>query len=438
MAETPRPTWRVVLPRLPGGPPAGAPVPRVLLSTPDESTARELARRMREQGAPVLLVEAPAGEDVLCEAHPAEAAGGICDGCGTAVCLACLAEAGGRSLCPGCARARASSARFRRLRTLTSVLVFVVFLQQVFAYLQREAAAIDPERPVRVGVFQFVEPGAAQTAVVRALNDPDSPAALSRLGDWFDAERHRYTGRGGPWMDVHVRGPWVVDVSPPELAGPDDPWWTIAWKSWRYPGYFHGLGLDYGVDVDDYGARVYVVYATGHDDLASHSRGSKKGRIAVSWVSTSEANPAYAQVTVAHELAHVLGAQDSFQEGSYLARWPEGFVEPAIEGRYPQRYAELMAVDIPLGPDTEGEVRSLDQVRVGYRSAADIGWISAEQADLFYLPRPPAPEAAATPRSRAWPPVDETAGASVAEAVPAAVGEAVPAAVDEAVPAYGQ
>lgn len=407
----PAPTWRVVLARIPGA--RGTPVPRVLLSTGDEALARDLLERMRRDGAPVLLLQTD-GVALLCETHPAEPAGGRCRGCGRDICLACIVEAAGRPECAACHARSVRAARHERLRRLFSIFLFAVFLYEVVGYLEGEAAALEP--PVKVGIFQFVPQEQMSAPVLRALNDPASPHALHRLDAWFDKERARYGG--GEIVDVDVLGPWGTAIHPPSLAGPDDPWWTVAWRSWRYPGYFHGLARDFGKDPDDYGARVYVVYGTGHEDLASHSRGSQKGRIAIAWVSSTEYNPAYALVTVAHELAHVLGAEDAFQEGNYLARWPEGFVEPDREPRFPQRYAEVMAVDVPLGPALEEEVRSIDQVRVGYRTAAAMGWITHQQADLFYMPRTEPPAAVVVPRSKAWPPEDAPVDSEAPEAAP--------------------
>lgn len=392
---------------------------RVLLSTEDLHVAQELAARLRGEGAPALLVEGTS--ETFCGTHPAEPAGGRCAGCNARICLACVVEAAGKPTCRSCLQARRARERRTRLRQLFSVFLFVVFLHQVVGHLQREAAALDPSRPIPVALFQVVDPSLANAPVVRALNDPTSPYALQTVGAWYDKEHKRYTGRSSPYVDVTVRGPWGVRAEPPSLGGPDDAWWTLAWNAWRYPRYFHGLAGDFGEDPDDYGARVYVVYADDADDLASHSLGSKKGRIAVAYVSTEERNFAYALLTIAHELGHVLGADDTYQDGDFLARWPEGFVQPDADPRYPQKFAELMAVDIPLAPGIEGEVRTLDQVRVGYRSAARMGWITEQQADLFYLPRPPDPTAKASPRPKAWPPAEEASPAGAPDADPAAV-----------------
>jgi len=55
-------------------------------------------------------------------------------------------------------------------------------------------------------------------------------------------------------------------------------------------------------------------------------------------------------IVIAHELLHTFGATDKYDAGSDAPRYPEGFAEPQREPRYPQRYAEIMAGRVPLGP----------------------------------------------------------------------------------------
>ena len=119
-------------------------------------------------------------------------------------------------------------------------------------------------------------------------------------------------------------------------------------------------------------------------DLASHSRGSQKGHLAVPYVGVEESNPAYGVVTVAHEIGHALGADDSYDMASGHAVYPGGFVDPFVEGIYPQRYAELMSPDIPEAPGTEREVSSHYQVQIGHQTASQLRWISPEEAEAFY------------------------------------------------------
>ena len=138
--------------------------------------------------------------------------------------------------------------------------------------------------------------------------------------------------------------------------------------------------------------RVYVVYGGTSFDMASHSRGSEKGRVAVVYVSLDETNPGYPLATVAHEIAHALGASDTYDAETSQANHPHGYIAPFADPLIPQPFAELMAVDIPIGPNLEQEVSSLNQLRVGHHTAAELGWIPPEQAVLFYTPAEVMPE----------------------------------------------
>jgi hypothetical protein len=287
--------------------------------------------------------------------------------------------------------------RRRRIRKLFSLFVFAVFLLGVSQYIRAERDAIDPEGPVSIGVFQFAPAAVIGAPLVARLNAAEGDDSLRSVARWLDAEHQRYRGGGPGYARLTVRGPWPEAVSPPRLGDPKAPWYETAWRSYQYPRYFHELARDRGVDPDDFGARLYVIYGRDTDDLASHSRGSRKGRVAIAWIDVDEPNPAYALETVAHELCHVLGAEDLYGEDNFLARYPDGYVQPHARPLYPQQYAEVMAGDIPHSPSTEAEITSLDQARVGYRSAALMGWIPPEQAELYYAAVAVNPEGALGP-----------------------------------------
>jgi len=396
--------WAVILVRLPEDPaallevlPRSQPVgpedlPLVTRVTRDQHKARRTAERLRKTGAQVVLVEEPVerNDSAFCTTHPAQLAARNCESCQAAICPGCMVDAHGLALCRDCEQTRSQRVRWTRRRQLLMLFLFAIFLFQVVSHMRDDQEKVAGSGPVKVGIIQFADPQLLGAPILRALNpgpmDQLSRAALRDLGPWYNAEHNRYTGAPGPYLEIHTRGPFPVDVNAPSLSNPEDSWYQAMFRAWKYPRYFRNLSEDHGVPLDEYGIKVFVVYGAGGRDLASHSRGSKKGRVAVVYVSSEETNPAYALTTMAHEIGHALGAGDAYDPTTSLADHPYGFVEPFSDPLYPQRYAELMAVDIPLAPTFEREIKSLDQLRIGYQTAAGMGWIGPEQAKLYYTP----------------------------------------------------
>ena len=427
------PRWRVVLVRLPpGGSAALQPVlprerpitedelPLVLRVVPDPEMARDTAHRLRLVGAVVALLEENSlpEHSAYCPDHLTHLASLRCDRCRRPICATCVRDAQGGRYCPSCWAHVRQIRQKVRTRQLFVVFLFCAFLYEVVGWLRADRVLASPDGSVTAVLLQFTPPRQHHARIVHALNERDAlgEPALQAIARWFNAEHQRYTGRDSTYLTLVPRGPWPVAVQPPPLAEPDDNLLTIAWRSWRYAAYFHDLAEQRGVDPDRYTTRLYVVYSDARGDLASHSRGSERGRVAISYVSLREQNTAYALVTLAHELAHTLGARDLYNPDTSEAQYPEGFVEPNADPLYPQRYAELMAVDIPLGPGVEAEIQSLDQVRIGYRTAADLGWIGEEEASWFYHPEEPrAQEALGAPEGSTEGSVEDPAEVPAAE-----------------------
>lgn len=360
--------------------------PTLLARTSDREEAYSLAQKLREEGALVAVIEEQAGSPTTCERHPAHLLGRTCGECGQALCAQCFAEASGRRLCADCAQRHTKLQRQRRVRQLFALFLFSVFCFKAVAWMRSEADHLDPAQGIEVAVFQFGLEDDLSHPLVKALNDPDNPHALRAIQGWYNQEYARFTGATQPMLRVRVFGPWSTAVAPPRLEEPEASWWRIAWTSWSFTRYWHGLARDFGAEPDDWDARIYLVYGRTPGDLASDSRGSTKGRIAVAFVSLQEPDPAYAQLTVAHELGHILGADDLYDPTTFLSTVPQGLAEPNRRPMYPQRYAEVMAVDRPLSPIQESPVRGLEEVRVGFHSAARMGWADPEQAESYYSP----------------------------------------------------
>ena len=77
---------------------------------------------------------------------------------------------------------------------------------------------------------------------------------------------------------------------------------------------------------------------------------------------------------VAHELFHLLGADDRYgPDGNAII--PDGLGDPDREPLYPQDGAEIMARGRVLRPGHEEPPGDLNELRVGAATAREIGWL---------------------------------------------------------------
>ena len=363
-------------------------LPVLVRVTHDREAAETTAGRLHDAGAVVVVAEEWGDEYPFCLDHPAELVSEVCERCGQALCARCMLHADGRRLCSRHRHTSSVRSRWIRMRQLLVILIFGVFLTEVIVGLRHDRDAVAPNSTITVGVYQFVPPSDLHHRTVRGLNarplEGYSGPSLLDLQAWYDGEYYRYTGIKRPYLALDIRGPFGQTIVPPDLAGPDDGALQIIWRSLGYVRYWRKLARTKGLEFDDYAARIFIGYTAAEGDVAAHSRGSETGRLGIAWIDLEEFNPAYAVITIAHELAHTLGASDRYDDGTYRAVFPEGYMEPFKEPLYPQRYAELMAVDIPLDTDVEVEPRDLSQVRIGHATAAELGWLSPSAAEYFY------------------------------------------------------
>lgn len=371
-------------------------LPMAIRITQDRMQAEQTVERLRAVGAEVVLVEQWDEHGLFCHTHSGRIATQHCHVCEQPVCHSCTHTAGGVPTCRTHLRARESRAGWRRTRQLAVVLVFSVFLYKVAEYLVEDYSSVTAASVVEVGVFQLVGEEHRYADLIRGINGLPTKGAyegptLTDMKRWYDEERARYSGIQGEYLRLRVHGPWVEVVKPPDLFGDDEGPIRLAWRALSYTRYWRDLARLREVNPNDYPVQLFISYSPGGDDTASHSRGSDTQRLAIAHVDANERNPTYAVVTIAHELAHALGAEDLYTEQS-TASFPEGYVEPFREPLFPQRYAELMAVDVPTSRYGEREATSLDEVRVGYHSAALMGWIEPSRADYFYSPQGISPE----------------------------------------------
>lgn len=122
--------------------------------------------------------------------------------------------------------------------------------------------------------------------------------------------------------------------------------------------------------------RLFALY---HDPARvrslSHSLGLEKGMIGVAHVFASDRQAGGNNIVLAHEMLHTLGASDKYDLATNLPVFPAGYAEPALEPRYPQSAAEIMAGRTPLSAAKAEIPDDLSQAVIGGETARELRWV---------------------------------------------------------------
>ena len=189
------------------------------------------------------------------------------------------------------------------------------------------------------------------------------------------AEYRRYGGQTPERpIQFSVFGPVTVDRVPPET--PDTPTLTAlgrhAYEQWCWT---RAVDDASALPTRAFDSRIYLVVSAPKDASRSWVEGESElgGRVGVARVELDDSMADLALFVVTHELFHTLGASDKY-DATGRSLVPDGLVEPARVPRYPQRFAEVMARNVPLSPTLERPPDSLSQLGVGSATAREIGW----------------------------------------------------------------
>lgn len=254
--------------------------------------------------------------------------------------------------------------------------VLLTVLASVVIYAVRDHSArrarLAWQRPLEI----------ALVLLARAELDADALAAFEErvpeLERALEREFERYGGGFPPFRFTRF-GPVPEREAPPRASAD--------------PGLFEPLRVSYALfwfarHSDDaanvtgsFDGTIYVVLSPPRSAKLAlvEGLGQDGGRIAITSIELSEDSVDFGLFVVTHELFHLLGASDRYApDGTALL--PEGLGDPEREPLYPQDSAEVMARGRVLEPGQEVPPSDLAELRVGARTAAEIGWLKAAAA----------------------------------------------------------
>jgi hypothetical protein len=253
---------------------------------------------------------------------------------------------------------------WRRIRI--AVLLLILLFVALNTYFDR-VYSTDWDTPLRVAVYPINGDGSSQAErFIGELNPED----LRSIEAFFEREAARYELS----LSTPVRlllGQRIQDLPPtiaPDAGTLSIAWWSLRARFWAWRAGDDPLGMPPDV-------KLFVLF---HDpkraSVLPHSVGLQKGLFGIVHAFADRSMMGSNDMVIAHELLHTLGATDKYDRATQAPIHPQGYAEPEREPLHPQRYAELMGGRIPIETSRAETPESLNRVRIGPRTAAEIGW----------------------------------------------------------------
>jgi hypothetical protein len=340
----------------------------IRLPGPTSQAARDaLADALTAAQTDVVEIPLPRARDA-CGAHPQLDADERCERCGAPTCALCVATIGGRT-CRACVDRDRKSSTFFRVRVAILLSVLAVVSLYAAARTLRNQLRTTWTRPV-TAAFVVVRDGPVDDKALAALRAriPALEATLSR-------ERHRYVVTDDRPFTLTMIGPTAASAAPAEPTS--DAWIELAAYTFRRWRWTRAIDDALGLDGDAYDARIYLV-ARSPKGRATFVEGLSEqgGRVGVVGCDLDASTVDWSLSVAAHELFHTLGATDKYDAAGH-ARVPEGLPDPKQTPLYPQKSAEIMTLGVAASATNERALATLDELRVGTMTAAEIGWVAA-------------------------------------------------------------
>ncbi|HEX7488071.1 MAG TPA: hypothetical protein VF341_04150 [Anaeromyxobacteraceae bacterium] len=224
---------------------------------------------------------------------------------------------------------------------------------------------------LRVAVV-VISPGAPPADQVDAVS-----RGLGQLEERLAQEATRYAPGAPRPFAIDVVGP--VSAAAPPL--PPEGGLLVrarhALELWRALRAIHAGVV--GFTPRAYDARLYLTLVPPAEARPRFAEGvgAAGGEVGLVRAAVDPADPTLAVEALAHELLHCLGATDKYGADGH-AQAPEGLADPGQAPTFPQRRADVMGVEVALGPHAGRLPASVDELAVGPATAIEIGWARSD------------------------------------------------------------
>jgi len=255
---------------------------------------------------------------------------------------------------------------FKLMRVVA--LLSILFVLVVGTWMTEKRLA-SWDRPAWVVVYPIVADDAAKTLDFAQSVDESTFAAVNEF----------MAREAGPY-GINVTPAFYIQVAPvstelpPAIPDQYNPvaiaWWSLKMRWWASRMSFNDDHA--GTDI-----QMFILYHGVNDRTeVDISVGIRKGRYGVVNAFAAKSMHPRNMIVFTHELMHVFGASDKYIRATGEPEYPFGFADPNQLPLFPQKRAEIMGVRIPLSSFTSEMPRSLEQCKIGRRTAEEIGFFA--------------------------------------------------------------
>ncbi len=251
---------------------------------------------------------------------------------------------------------------FKQIRIVLLLVILVLVIHHQFNDKARVASWTNP-------LFIAIYP-------VNAEAGESSQPYIERLEERDFEEIERFIEREGTRYGLEMNRPVFVQLGSPIQNSPPAPpiggnffqraTWIAQMRWWRWR--FDNQGMDPDIIV------LARYFEPTNNRRLPHSTGVEQIRIAIANLFASKSMHGENLVVLAHEILHTIGATDKYDLASGQPIFPDGFAQPERQPLFPQRAAEIMAGRIPVDESSARQAQNLQQVIIGPKTAAEIGW----------------------------------------------------------------
>jgi hypothetical protein len=253
---------------------------------------------------------------------------------------------------------------FRKFRI--SILLAILLAVGLSTWL-KHLRVMGWKAPLTIAVYPINADGSDHaTAYIEAIDED----TFDPIEDFFAQEAEDY--------ELGLMQPMKVIVAAEIDQLPPDPpternlfnviWWSLKLRHWA-----HSSSWQEGISPD--GKLFVLYYDTDGNDLLDHSLGLKNGMIGIVHAYAADRSSGKNNVIMAHEILHTIGATDKYDLHSHQPIFPDGYAEPDLALRYPQKLAEIMGSRIPVTSAKSTMPPDLNHTLIGPLTAKEINWI---------------------------------------------------------------